>query len=668
MAYAYDMVDDMFGGQGNSNIFGGANNGQNSTDYSAQSPSSSPGYSFNLAGVNGPDENQKFSTEGDVNASPSPSGSTSTTHSANSGSDLGSFSPGANAASYAANVSNTAKPSALGQIQTDISNANSGLTQAAQDYITAQAQNNVKAIPNATIDEGVQSQNQRDLSQISSLLGQTPTSLKAALPAFQAGDTNIANLANLQTQTGIGQLLGQDQGANYIPNLSRFDASLLSQNPDFQNQVSGLQSQNQNLQNYKTDRTNYAQNTAQQSALDALSSAQGAATGHLNDLSSGITAAEAAAAKAANLTPEQQAGQATSILPGVQQTANQQATAAINAQYGQRAQQQLADAIAGNPANNSYINWTNYQPSDFVSSSQAQQYNTIAQLLGGKNTQTASGPLPAAYSTNPNGLSAAIIAAAQQARGAKDTSDTSDINSILAAADKAAQGYNSAGQSALQNYDPNLSAYGQQLLSSNPSFNPYSQSVSANYPGFLGGFNTTYEKNNPLTAPANATGPQTLTADQVAQLNNLQTDLGNQPNYAAGSLAGQSGPGNLYNSQDYQNQLLAALQALSGKQTTDPGAVGNAPGAVIPGNVTLPTDDPRPINRTSYTGPTLQAQPGDDNSIFANYTGGANISPTPYTSNFGINGTPAQNPFAKIAGLLAPGLNPSPNPFGVLNI
>ncbi len=510
--------------------------------------------------------------------------------------------PSAASAAVNANVGKTQTPAALANVQQNINDQSSGLAKRAADYTSQQEAGQNYGLDTNTLDRAIAGDNTAS-SATTGLLNRSNIN---QFDSFDPGDTTVKNAALLGSNAGLQQLAAQGQGPQYNPGMAAFDTMLLQRDPSFNAQVNQLQAQNAALQTNAQAQPAALQKTVADYGTQNLANSQAQAKSYLMGQQGGITAAEQAAADAAakNLyNPQQQAAMNAQSVAAAQK----QAQDALDAQFGVgRATSQLGGVTGVDPSK--FISYlSGYDPSQFINAQQAQQYNQINSLLGlGGQSQVASaGAPPNPYTIDTQGLMNAYLAPAQQARVGQDTADTNQINSILAALNTQATERNKSGLATAAGYGDNLNAYGNSLF---PTFDqglaPYETADN------LTKFNNQFAASNPInsyyTTPVQ--GTDLLSADQAAQLNALQNDLGTPQNsYSAGTAAGAPPPSS-FDQSAYGSALMAYLKGLV--PTPPPTPVTAPPVSTIVGASSGPggLNELKPGTSPSHDGPGNDVQ------------------------------------------------------------
>lgn len=406
----------------------------------------------------------KTSTEGDVASAP-----TSSTNSIPSAPTVADTSSASSAkttqAALKANAGKVKAPGTVQNISTKISQAQSGLQQQAADYAAKQAASRNYALDKTVADKAVKDQ---DLNAQSSVTGLLNKATADQADAFTPTDVGVADVDLLNSNAGIKQLVSRGRKPTYTPNLAAFDSMLLQADPNFQKQVSDIKSQSAGLKKNIAETTQSAQEAANAAAQANLKASQDDIRNYLLGYKGNILSAEEQAAKEANeALPQQIAAIKAKAEADLLSQQRLKAQNALDSIFGAgRASSQLESA-AVDPSK--YIDYVQgYDPSQFVTSDQAQQFNTINSLLGlGGTPQVAAGSLPSLYKTRENELYNSLVEQATGARNKKDAENQAMIQKIMDQANSLALSDNSRRLGLTNSYAKDLQNYQNSLIKSN---------------------------------------------------------------------------------------------------------------------------------------------------------------------------------------------------------
>ncbi len=608
MAYAYSAVDDMIngGGQQNQNVFGaGGDQGQ-------------PGQQTQVGG-----QDVKTSTEGDLGSAPS--GGLGTNQPAKTPTvSTDQQNRNAQTSAFKANTGKTQAPAALAGVQKNIDDANSGLAQRAADYTNQQKAKQNYGVDTSIIDQAIGG-NADSRSKTSQLLGRSDIN---QVDNFDAGDVSVKDADLLKSDAGLKELASRGQGPQYTQGMGAFDAMLLRRDPAFNSQVQNIQGQVSNLNQSAANNPALLQKSATDYGKENLATSQKAAKDYLGQSKSAIDTENASEAKAAN--DKLASLDKGKITQDAVTAARQKAQELINAQYGQRANEQLAGATV-DPSQ--YVNFAqNYDPSQFYSKTDADKYNTINSLLGlGGPATMESGALGDPYSVKQDELANALYGSASKARQDKDVAGKSQIDKILAAAQQRADTDDTRRGGEASNYGSDLTKLAQGITSSG-AFDQYRGKINDQS---LLDLSQGYAKQKPLQN-YDLGSSDVLNADEASQLNALSKDIGAQDTYGAGQYAGGV-PKNNVDSAGFRDYLL---QALKGYQS-EPGFGAAGGGAYAGGQLAntgslqgfapsdgalLAAQGPSLAGRAGLAAPDAESFNTNPFSVFQNATPGQNFN------------------------------------------
>lgn len=597
MAYAFSQLTDLINqqGAGNANIFQPTSQG-------------TPGVQGSNPPSSGSSTTVKTDTSGDTgsgvgtNISGGPTSGSSNYQYSGARPDM---------SAYSANIGKSSPPQAFSDIQNQISSNQSNLQNTANQYVSNQEANQNYNVAPSTVNSAVTG-DQSSMDTVRGLLNRQNIN---AVDPWKGPNTNIPDANLLSTDAGISQLIGRGQSPSYTPGMASFDLTMMRANPDFQNLISKMQGSYGDFQTQaNTDAATLPKQVSDYGTQN-LQSSQNAVKGSLADTQNQILAAEQKASDAqnANLAQFKQSGAGA-----VEQQAadTQRAALLANLQAQSPRSTQFVSNATIDPSQ--YISFASgYNPNQFVSADQANQYNNIAGLLNQNQSQVASGALAPEYTMNNQGMYNALQQQVSAARAAQDATDQTQQAKILADAQAYANTVNTNANAPLN--DPNF--YQNLIRSTQPDISQNLDQYFNINPGMMDiKPNILDVKPYVSQAPANYSAQQVLNADQANQLNNLNTDLGVSASpYTAWS--GTAAPTYNFQKQAYENALNTALQSVIANQAK-------------------PAPTPIPPQTIDNTGAVM---PTGTEGVKENSSNGVN----------GNNNPSPHNPFSKIGGYLS---------------
>jgi hypothetical protein len=354
MAYVFDSINQAVNGGGQapsqSDIF---NSTQPAANLSAQAPQS--------AGTA-----MKTTTDADLNnIGPANTGTAKTNQAAATNQNA--------AAAVAKNQSEyTGVPS---NFSTAINKINSDLQSQADSYTQTQAaKGSAGNVDDATLQAAV-SGNTDAGSKVRSRLNQAAPIVD---PYQNSVNTAIPDLASLNTQAGLSNLLSRNAGAGYTSGLSNLDSMLMGQNQNFIKERQNLNDQ-QTALNQRAANTDSVTNAAQAAANSNFQSGTGLITNYLNQQEAAIKAN--AANQMANYNSQQ-----AKLAGGDPAFVKAQQQAALAALQKQAASQPYEDYLSKvsdvDPSQYFSVAPQATDASQFYDQDAAQKYSTIEALLG----------------------------------------------------------------------------------------------------------------------------------------------------------------------------------------------------------------------------------------------------------------------------------------------
>lgn len=542
------------------------NNPQKQNIFAAQ-----PGQGDNPNDVaSGGQEGAKTSTEGELGggAPGGPAASTSAPKVQESGIQQQNKNT---SAAYKANVGKTAAPSTLKDIETRIGTAQSGLEKQASDYAAQQAASHNYALDKSVAEKAVKEQDQAAKSDVLGLLGR---GMAEPIADFKPQGVDVKDVDLLKTPAGIKNLVARGRSPTYSTNMAAFDSMLLQADPNFQRQVSGIKQQAGNLQRSVADTRTKAQADAEAAAQANLSKSQQDIRDYLLGFQGNITAEQALAAEQANAAlPAQIEAAKAKAAAELREKARLDAQAALGANFGGRANTQLEQTLAGMDPTQFIDFIKGYTPEQFVTQDQANQFNTINQLLGlGGKAQVASGERPDLYTTRADDFKNTLIGKATDARKTQDIINKKQMDDLVAEAQRRANEDNARRLGLTESYGKDVTSMANQMLkdtlkndaASKAGFYGYSPELQSILDKAVQG----YIQSKPASGFKSAANPQIQAQDmysqsQADQLNALARDLGLPEVYQAGSYAG-GGAQSLINKGDLQNLISNAIGSYRG--------------------------------------------------------------------------------------------------------
>lgn len=278
------------------------------------------------------------------------------------------------------NQAKTSFPRGLQSLGEQIGEHEQNLTRAANEYRQKYKQQDFGLDPDTI--QGAVSGKDEDLQRVSGLLsGQS----SGVIPdRFEVPNVGVDAVSDIQTQGGLEQYLRRQAGPQYTAGESDFDAAALARDPIFQAGRAELGRRQDELNRRSTElgsllpqeasgdlSTNYG--NAQQAAREALTGRQGEITSDINRA----------------LSDRQ-----TGLDKAIQDYVNQKALAARGEDYKYN---DLLNQLGIDPIDYaSNVRSTPISRSEATTAEQAQQYNTIADLLGtgGQAASSTEGSIP----------------------------------------------------------------------------------------------------------------------------------------------------------------------------------------------------------------------------------------------------------------------------------
>lgn len=548
MAYAYSSIDELMG-----------NNPQKQNIFAQ------PGQA-NPNDVASGGQEVKASTEGDIGGGVP--GGPSAAAAAPRVQESGATAQNKNTqAAYKANVGKTKAPSTLADMETRLGTAQSGLEKQAQDYAAAQSAKNNYALDQGVAEKAVKDQ---DLNAKGDVLGLLGRSTANPIDAFKAEGVDVKDVDLLKTPAGIKNLVARGRNPLYSSNMAAFDSMLLQADPNFQKQVAGIKGQAGNLSRSVADTTTKSQADAEAAAQANLAKSQQDIKDYLLGFKGNITAEQALAAQQAN---EALPGQIDAIKgkasDELKQKALNDARATLSSNFGgTRANAQVEQALAGLDPTQFLDFIKGYTPEQFVTKDQANQFNTINQLLGlGGQAQMASGDRPDLYTARTDDFYNSLVGKATESRNQADIVGKAKLKEIMDKANAAADADNQRRLGLTQSYGKDVQSMANQLLKEQLANDPAAKAGFYNYNPELQSLVDQAVQNYTQNRPAsgfntsgnpNLSGQEMYSKQQADELNSLARDLGLGDTYQAGQFS-KGGTQSLINRQELKDLVSGTV-------------------------------------------------------------------------------------------------------------
>ncbi len=506
MAYAFKAVDELLDpSQQKQNIF--------ASDPTQQGAPGMP-----------QDQGVKTSTEGQVSQESGTSNVTPTKQASVQSSDTGQ----ADKAAIKANSGKITQPQAVTNVQSQLQAKQQNLQAEADKYVQQGRDQQNYNVSTENTEKAIKG----DADQQQALRTLLDRKNVNQAEEFKPSDVSVADADLINTEAGLRKLVGKGQGPQYTQGMAAFDAQSLRRAPEFSNLMKMIQGQQNDLRKTAQDYAGSKRKEVEDFGAQQLTAAQKQARDYLGSQAGSIDEmnAQEAAAYNASLDRMRQDG-----LGRANYNALDEARIALSNRL-RGTDPNLANLAASakvDPAQFARIR-DNASANDFVSSDEAQRFNSIMGLLGqGGSTRSESMPLGANYSYDQDALQNALLEQVQGTKQQKDTRSKSQIEQIMAEANKSAEQGNLdrgyfASKAAEQEANRIAKEAGLDGVAGNVNFENFTQ-----YGDRLAGNNA-------------------LNQQQVNKLNNLYKNMGDQTRIQ------YQDPGQAYNFN--KNDYIKALQ------------------------------------------------------------------------------------------------------------
>lgn len=331
----------------------------------------------------------------------------------------------ASRAAVKANAGKTAQPSALGQVQSQLSRNQAALQSEADAYVTKGKAAQAYALGSNDF-EGAIGGDQAKANSVKGLLGRQDIN---AVDDFKFSNPEVRDADLLRNDAGLKQLASRGQGPGYTSGMGAFDVQALRKTPGFENIVSMIQGQQQALNDKTAELEKNKRGEVEAYGKEALTKAQKDATGYLTGAAGRIDAAneKEAAAYNALLDSYRRNG-----VPDAERKALEGAKEAVRGKIEARAEG-FVDKAKVDPRQYLKVS-ANAGRDDFVDDKEAATFNSIMGLLGSGDTRNASAALTDPYSFDNSSLEAKIASGAAGLRKEADTQQRAALSKITKSA------------------------------------------------------------------------------------------------------------------------------------------------------------------------------------------------------------------------------------------
>jgi len=486
-----------------------------------------------------------------------------------------------------ANVGKTEAPSALGGIQQQIKTNTDALQAQADEYTQNYKDQYQFDIEDQALDDAVQGGYGSDAYSTADTMLQRRD--PGAADQFEgAEDYRVKDVGYLQNDAGLGYLAGQGRGNQYTQGMSAFDVMLMKRDPNFNNFINEIRGENAALEGQLDTVPDQLEEAAYGYGEKQLEGAQTSARDYLGgykDRKQKSNEAEADEYEAAIAALDRDA-------IGTEElgTVEEQIRKYFGDEYkGDRYEQQIADAIAAYDASGKIdFNDTDYDYTDFLNEGEANEFNNLGGLLGTGDTFSESIGPGEQYETDQAGMYQDLWSGINQARDTRDLEQEELIRQIMGGAEGRATTENERRSGEYDTYGDDLQAMYDEITQ-DYRFQPFSRDWLADY----------------QTSPdyqSNLTGSQMLTEDEAAQLQAIQSDLGYDYDWSAGT----GGGGSLLDQGDLEEYLLGRSMDSMQEQIRNNEADSSAEAARAEAELSKARDEynalPAP-QRLTYRGP-----------------------------------------------------------------
>jgi hypothetical protein len=335
-------------------------------------------------------------------------------------------------AAVAANAGKVAQPKAFTEVQGLLQQRQTDLQKQADDYVTKGRQSQQYALGNNDYEEAIKG-NAQKADSLRGLLGRQNIN---QVDDFKAGDIEVKDANLLNNEAGLKQLVGRGQDAGYSQGMAAFDVRALRRTPGFDNIVSMIQGQQQDLNKKAADYESNKRKEVEDYGTQQLTSAKEAAKKYLSSQSSSIDLANEAEAKAANarLQEYRKKGVSDAEKKLIEETRAQ--VAASYQQTDPRYARFVAEAAA-DPRK--YLSVRNdYGRDDFVDAAEAQRFNSIMGLLGQSDVRGQARKVGDEYTYDKAALEKDLYSSTSSLRAKADKEQKAALNALIKDAQKRA--------------------------------------------------------------------------------------------------------------------------------------------------------------------------------------------------------------------------------------
>ena len=424
-----------------------------------------------------------------------------------------------------ANIGKTDRSSPFKNIQRQVQQNQQRLQDQADQYTQNYKDQYQFDRTNEALDSAIQggagSDNYRDTSQFLARSNIDPVN------QFEgAEDYRVNDLQYLRNDAGLGYLAGRGQGPQYTQGMSAFDVMLMRRDPQFNALINQIRGQGAELDRSISDKPDALESAAQDYGQSALESAQQSAREYITGYGDQLRAQNEAEAD------EYEAARALLDQDEIRQSQIDDIGRGVRESYesldrGERYDQQIRDALADyDPTDRILFDQTDYGYKDFLDSGEANELTNIGGLLGsGEAYTSAMTPTEADYYTvDRSNIEADLQQDIDTRRQMQDLVSQSEIEKILEAAAQRGRDIETNRRRLIPAYQQALEDYAKE----------YAGNLSSQYGDII--INPDVAT-NPLIDPIerrDATQYSFLTAQDVADLEALQSDLGFDKDYSVG--------------------------------------------------------------------------------------------------------------------------------------
>jgi hypothetical protein len=455
-----------------------------------------------------------------------------------------------------ANVGKTEAPKALEGIQQQVQSNTQALQKQADDYTQSYKDQYQFDIENQALDQAIQGGYGSDQYKEADTLLQRQD--PGAAQQFEgADDYRVSDVNLLKTDAGLGHLAAQGRGPQYTQGMGAFDVMLMKRDPRFNEMINQIRGESAALDQDIDARPDELEAQAYEYGQGQLESAQGSARDYIGGYNERLRAENEAEADAyeAEVATLDRGAIGAEELSGVEKEIRD----LFGGEYkGGRYEQQIQDAIAGyDPSERIKFNEADYDYRDFLNEGEANELSNIGGLLGTGEAFTESIGPGEMYTADKAGMYDELRSGISQARATRDLEQEAAIREIMNAAEGRATTEEERRSGLVDSYEADLQAAAQAAA------NKY------RYMGIDPGDISDYGAQNAMEANPDMLrdigASDMLTADEVAQLQAIQGDLGYDREYAVGG----GGGGSFIDQGDIERFLLERARGRQGQVNAD---------------------------------------------------------------------------------------------------